>query len=105
MKGRIFTQEERSILLRNKHVTKVTNHSVSFTTAFRQFAVAEHTEKGRRPQDIFITEDIPVSIIGSRIPERCVAAWHHMVKDRGTQALAVNGVRSRFSRFVQMNKW
>lgn len=87
MKGRKFTQEERSILLKNKHVAKVTNHSVSFTTAFRQFAVAEHTEKGRRPQDIFIAEDIPIGIIGPRIPERCVAAWHHMVKDRGVQAL------------------
>lgn len=87
MKSRTFTQEERNDLLKNKHVAKVTNHSVSFTTAFRQFAVAEHTEKGRRPQDIFITEDIPIGIIGPRIPERCVAAWRHRVKDRGVQAL------------------
>lgn len=87
MKGRIFTQEERNILLQNKHIAKVTNHSVSFTPAFKQFAVMEHAEKGRRPQDIFITEDIPVAIIGSRIPERCVAMWGGKVKNHGAQAL------------------
>ena len=87
MKGRIFTQEERSILLQNKHIAKVTNHSVSFTPAFKQFAITEHAEKGRRPQDIFITEDIPVAIIGSIIPERGVATGQHMVKNRGARAL------------------
>ncbi len=63
MKEHIFTQEERVILLQNKHVAKVTDHSVSFTPAFKKFAVAESVEKGRRPQGIFITEGIPVSII------------------------------------------
>jgi hypothetical protein len=87
MKEHIFTQEERAILLQNKHVAKVTDHSVSFTPAFKKFAVAESVEKGRRPQDIFITEGIPVSIIGSRIPERCVSVWRNVVVTRGIDAL------------------
>lgn len=91
MKGHIFTQEERDILLQNKNIAKVTNHSVSFTPKFKEFAVAEHAEKGRRPQDIFITEGIPVAIIGLKIPERCVSAWRRKVHDRGWQALGEDG--------------
>lgn len=91
MKGHIFTEEERVILLKNKHVAKVTDHSVSFTPAFKKFAVAESVEKGRRPQDIFITEGIPVSIIGNRIPERIASSWRKIVATRGVEALEKDG--------------
>lgn len=87
MKGHKFTQEERDILVKNKHVAKVTDHSVSFTPAFKKFAVAENMDKGRRPQDIFITEGIAVSIIGDKIPQRNLGAWRKKVKDRGVSAL------------------
>ena len=79
------------ILLKNKHVAKVTAHTVSFAPAFKKFAVTESVEKGRRPQDIFITEGIPVSIIGGRIPERNVSAWKHIVATRGLEALEKDG--------------
>ena len=88
MKGHIFTEEERAILLKHKHVSRVTDHSVSFTTEFKKFAVAEIVEKGRRPQDIFITEGIPISIIGNRIPERISASWRKIVETRGADALS-----------------
>jgi hypothetical protein len=91
MKGHIFTEEERAILLKHKHVAKVTAHSVSFTAAFKKFAVVENVEKGRRPQDIFITEGIPISIIGSRIPERIAGSWRKIVATRGIEALEKDG--------------
>lgn len=91
MKSRIFTAEERATLLGHKHINKVTNHHVTFTFEFKKFAVKESTEKGRRPQDIFITEGIPVSIIGGRIPERNVAAWRKIVKTAGGEALEHDG--------------
>ena len=87
MKGHPFTDEERAILLKHKHVSKVTAHTTVFTPAFKKFAVTESVEKGRRPQDIFITEGIPVSIIGGRIPERNVSAWKRIVATRGIEAL------------------
>ena len=87
MKGHIFTEAERALLLTHKHIAKVTAHSVSFTPAFKKFAVAESVEKGRRPQDIFITESIPVSVIGSRIPERSVGSWRKIAAARGIEAL------------------
>jgi hypothetical protein len=91
MKRHIFTEEERAILLKNKHVAKVTAHTVSFAPTFKKFAVAESVEKGRRPQDIFITEGVPVAIIGGRIPERLVAAWRAIVTTRGIEALEKDG--------------
>lgn len=87
MKGHAFTKEERDLLLEHKHVAKVTAHTVSFKPAFKKFAVAENVEKGRRPQDIFITEGIPVSVIGNRIPERSVSAWRKIIATRGAAAL------------------
>lgn len=87
MKGHKFTQEERSLLLNHKHIAKVTDHTVSFTPAFKKFAVAENMDKGRRPQDIFITEGIAVSLIGDKIPGRNVEAWRKKVKERGLKAL------------------
>ncbi len=87
MKGHKFTQEERVLLLKNKHIAKVTDHTVSFTPAFKKFAVAENVDKGRRPQDIFITEGIAVSIIGGDIPQRNLEAWRKKVKERGVDAL------------------
>lgn len=87
MKSHIFTKEERVTLSLNKHIAKITNHSVSFTPEFKKYAVAESVEKGRRPQDIFITESIPVSIIGNLIPQRCLGAWRKIVKERGVDAL------------------
>jgi len=91
MKGQKFTQEERAILSKNKHIAKVTDHSVSFTPAFKKFAVSENMEKGRRPQDIFITEGIAVSIIGDKIPQRNLGAWRKKVKDGGIDALDKDG--------------
>ncbi len=91
MKGHTFTEEERAMLLKHKHVAKVTAHTVSFTPAFKKFAVAENIEKGRRPQDIFITEGIPVSVIGSRIPERIVSSWRKIVATRSIEALEKDG--------------
>jgi hypothetical protein len=91
MKGHKFTPEEREKLLQNKHVAKVTNHSVSFTPDFKRFAVAESLERGRRPQDIFITEGIPVSLIGNRIPERVVSSWKKIIKEKGVEALMEDG--------------
>lgn len=49
MKGHTFIEEERAMLLKRKHVAKVTAHTVSFTPAFKKFAVEENVEKGRRP--------------------------------------------------------
>lgn len=91
MKKRTFTNEERVMLLAHRHVHKVTNHHVVFTVEFKKFAVKEVVEKGRRPQDIFITEGIPVSIIGGRIPERIIALWKKKVKTSGTEALEHGG--------------
>ncbi len=71
------------MLIAHKHIAKVTNHTVSFTPAFKKFAVAEHADKGRRPQDIFITEGIPVFIIGNDTPQRNVEAWRIKVKEGG----------------------
>jgi hypothetical protein len=91
MKRHTYTDEERTMLLKHKHVAKVTAHTVSFTPAFKKFAVKENIEKGRRPQDIFITEGIPVSVIGSRIPERLVGSWRNIVAARGIDALEKDG--------------
>lgn len=87
MKGHKFTDEERAVLIKNKHIAKVTDHCVSFTPAFKKFAVVENMDKGRRPQDIFITEGIAVSIIGNDTPQRNLEAWRKKVKERGADAL------------------
>lgn len=87
MKGQKFTDEERVLLLKHRHIANVTDHTVSFTSAFKKFAVTENVDKGRRPQDIFITEGIPVSIIGGDIPQRNLEAWRKKVKEFGVDVL------------------
>ena len=91
MKGHKFTEEERAVLIKHKHIAKVTDHTVSFTPEFKKFAVTENVDRGRRPQDIFITEGIAVSIIGNDIPQRNVEAWRRKVKEGGVDALDEDG--------------
>ncbi len=50
---------------------------VIYISPIKKFALSENLEKGRLPQDIFITEGIPVSVIGSGIPERAVGSWRN----------------------------
>jgi len=73
--------------LKHKHINKVTDHTVSYTPEFKKFAVIENRDKGRRPQDIFITEGIAVSLVGNDTPQRNVEAWRNKVRKQGLAVL------------------
>lgn len=91
MKRSAFTEEQRAVLLKHPHIARVTNHHVSYTPAFKKFAVVEHRDKGRRPQDIFITEGIAVSIVGNDTPQRNVESWQKKVEMGGFDTLSTDG--------------
>lgn len=79
------------MLLKHASVARVTDHTVSYTPAFKKFAVVEHRDKGRRPQDIFIAEGIAVSLVGNDTPQRNIEAWRKKVETGGLDALNTEG--------------
>lgn len=74
MSKRIFTKEERETLLNNPYVFKCSDKSITFTTEFKIYAVHANRE-GRKPQDIFITANIPLDLVGRKTPKNCLRCW------------------------------
>ncbi len=60
-----FTEEQIAVLRMNKNIIRVTEHSVSFTPEFHQYAY-EQKKKGRRLADIFRERGIDPAILGEK---------------------------------------
>jgi hypothetical protein len=75
MSKRIFTPEEQSMLLKNTNVASCSNKSIAFTAAFKQLAVRAYREDGRQPYEIFLSADIPPTVIGHKAPNKCLHRW------------------------------
>lgn len=86
MSDKLFTPEEREILLRNKNVLRVGETSITYSPEFKVEAVRAALT-GKPPQLIFVDAGFDLDLIGRQIPKRCLGRWRAIFAERGEDGL------------------
>ena len=77
---------QKRMLLKNKHVEKITESHVVFTSEFKRLAV-EATFKGQPIEDFFIQEGIKLNYFKSEYAKNCLKRWRKRYLEEGREAL------------------
>ncbi len=88
MVKKIYTEEQRKILLRNKNVVKLGIGVIEYTKEFKIKAVKLYQEKYMTPRDIFIQAGFDLEIIGKRKPKDCLERWNKIFRKKGLKGLS-----------------
>lgn len=111
MSKRIFSSEEQQRLKDNPNVTRVSERSITYTTAFKERAVAEY-EAGATSTEIFRRVGLDLDLIGRKQPKLCVQRWRKRYKENGidglTEARGRNGAgrkKKRMNTETDRLKW
>lgn len=87
MKRKVYSSEEKEILMENKNIEKVTDKQVIYTKDFKLFAAKQSIENNKLPMEIFLEAKIDINIIGSDAPKDCLRHWRNKYKNYGPQSL------------------
>jgi len=87
MSKRIYTEEEQAALAANKHVRRCSDRSITYTEAFKRWAVQQYNE-GHSSREIFEQGEFDLRVIGPDAPKHCLKSWRHIVEKKGVKGLA-----------------
>ena len=88
--SKLFTSLEMEKILINKHVLRVTEKSITYTTDFKLAAVQSYIQ-GQKPTEIFLFAGFDLEIIGHKTPKQALFRWRKLYEQHGEQALAEDG--------------
>lgn len=102
MKRHNFTLEERLELEQNPCIFKVLNSNVEYTEEFKNRALREHNEQGKRSCQIFAEAGIPDWLNVAGYAKSCLKRWkyqqkHPNLQNRGRPKTAPNKPISEMS--------
>lgn len=86
MKRKKFTDKEKTTLLKNIHILKVGDGSVTYSFEFKLNAVKEYL-KGKSPLDIYVEAGIDIDIIGKKVPSKNIFRWKTFYQEKGENSL------------------
>lgn len=86
MSKRIFSSEEIEQLRNNPYVRRCSDRSITYTTAFKERAVAEY-EAGAASTEIFKSAGFDLNLIGRKQPKGCLRRWRERYKEKGSAGL------------------
>jgi len=96
MVKKIYTDEQRKTLLKNKNVAKLGKGVITYTKDFKITAVKQYQKEYLTPQEIFIKAGFELASIGSKKPKNCLERWNKIYKEQGLEGLSEpNKKRSR----------
>ena len=55
MKRKVYSREEKEILMENKNIEKVTDKQIIYTKEFKLFAAKQSIENNKLPTEILVT--------------------------------------------------
>lgn len=87
MVKKIYTKEQRKILLKNKNIARLGIGVIEYTKEFKIKAVKLYQEKYMTPRDIFIQAGFDLEIIGKRKPKDCLERWNKVFRKKGLKGL------------------
>lgn len=104
MKKKIYSSEEKEILIKNKNIEKVTDKHVIYTKEFKLYAAKQSIENNKFPTEIFLEADIDIRIIGADAPKGCLRRWRNKYKSGGPQALLEKATRVHKNKKVYISE-
>lgn len=86
MSDKIFTEEEISILSKNKYVKKVSNRAITYTDEFKRNFISENNN-GKLPRQIFEEHDFNIEILGMNRIGAAGKRWRSAFRRNGVSQL------------------
>ena len=88
MVKKVYTEEQRKILIGNKNVLDCGKGVITYTTDFKIKAVKQYQQRYMKPQDIFIQAGFDLDMIGRKKPKDCLLRWNKTYKEKGFSGLS-----------------
>ena len=86
MSKKIFTEEEVTILSKNKYVKKVSDKGITYTDEFKRIFIAENLN-GKFPRQIFEEHDFNINILGMKRVKSAGKRWRSAFRRNGVSQL------------------
>lgn len=90
MSKRLFTQEQIASLLKNKHVIRASERSITYRASFKLAAIKRYQE-GLPPSAIFREAGFNLALIGRKTPKWLVGDWRKKYDTKGARGLQKDG--------------
>jgi transposase-like protein len=87
MSKRILTKEQIDRILKNAHVLRCSERSITYTKDFKLLAIRLY-ERGLTSSEIFRDAGLDPSLIGRRQPKKCLHRWLKLFRARGEDGLS-----------------
>jgi len=87
MNRKIFSKEEMTDLLKNKHVKRCSKKGVGFTSAFKINAVKQYEEEGKTPREIFEGAGIDLNIYNNDRCRSSIRLWIKVSREKGGKGI------------------
>ena len=87
MSLRTFSPEQMVELLRNTNVTRCSPKSITYSAAFKVWAVNQQQEVGLTAVEIFREAGFDLEVIGRKNPHERLKNWNRITKRKGFTAL------------------
>ena len=88
MGKRRFTATEIEELLKNKHIMKCSEKSITYANDFKIMVVKQYREEGMFSKEIFMNAGFDLEVIGKDTPKQCLKRWNKTYKRKGLRGLA-----------------
>lgn len=90
MSKRLFTQEQIASLLKNKHIIRASERSITCRANFKLAAVKRYRE-GLSPSEVFREAGFNLALIGRKTPKRLLTMWRKKYNTKGARGLQKDG--------------
>lgn len=90
MSKRLFTKWQIASLLKNKHVMRASERSITYRASFKLAAVKRYQE-GLSPSAIFTEAEFNLALIGRKTPKWLVTDWRKKFEANGAEGLKKDG--------------
>ena len=87
MVNKIYTKEQKEILLKNKNVEKCGVGVITYTGDFKVRAVKQYNEEYMTPKEIFMQAGFDIEMIGKNKPKNCLERWNKIFRKKGLKEL------------------
>ena len=87
MSKRIFTEEQKAILLTNSNVARCSKKAITYSKEFKINAVKRYYEQGVSSSQVFIDAGFDLKLIGRKSPKDRLRRWREIYKRKGEGGL------------------
>jgi len=87
MVKKLYTEEQREFLLKNKNVAELGKGVIGYTKEFKIKAVKQYQEEYMNPREIFMKAGFDLEMIGKKKPKSCLERWNKVYTEKGLRGL------------------